>query len=190
MPYTEAVLTEVARIGTILPTSIFHATSRDTSLHGYDIPEGTTVMPNLWSVHHDPEHFPNPGKFDPGRFLDAQGQYQRDDHVMPFGIAPVGVVLRTRQSVGPFFAPRKPKAGRLSKSVFGGGLEERVNGLARYVSSLNLSVTSLFSLESVVKLVAAPPRHTHMRTPDPEVLSLRTGDETMRQTSSLIKPNS
>eukprot|EP00058_Branchiostoma_floridae_P015866 XP_002601354.1 hypothetical protein BRAFLDRAFT_82722 [Branchiostoma floridae] len=88
MPYTEAVLTEVARIGTILPTSIFHATSRDTSLHGYDIPEGTTVMPNLWSVHHDPEHFPNPGKFDPGRFLDAQGQYQRDDHVMPFGIGP------------------------------------------------------------------------------------------------------
>ncbi|XP_078574538.1 cytochrome P450 2U1-like isoform X1 [Branchiostoma floridae x Branchiostoma japonicum] len=88
MPYTEAVLTEVARIGTILPTSVFHATSRDTSFHGYDIPEGTTVMPNLWSVHHDPERFPNPGKFDPGRFLDAQGRYQRDDHVMPFGIGP------------------------------------------------------------------------------------------------------
>ncbi|XP_078573744.1 cytochrome P450 2U1-like [Branchiostoma floridae x Branchiostoma japonicum] len=88
MPYTEAVLTEVARIGTILPTSVLHATSRDTSFHGYLIPEGTTVMPNLWSVHHDPEHFPNPGKFDPGRFLDSQGQYQRDDHVMPFGIGP------------------------------------------------------------------------------------------------------
>eukprot|EP00058_Branchiostoma_floridae_P018391 XP_002603880.1 hypothetical protein BRAFLDRAFT_276924 [Branchiostoma floridae] len=88
MPYTEAVLTEVARIGTILPTGVTHATSRDTSFHGYDIPEGTLVLPNLWSVHHDPEHFPNPGKFDPSRFLDAQGQYQRDDHVMPFGIGP------------------------------------------------------------------------------------------------------
>ncbi|XP_078575545.1 cytochrome P450 2U1-like [Branchiostoma floridae x Branchiostoma japonicum] len=88
MPYTEAVLTEVARISTISPTGIFHATSRGTSLHGYHIPEATTVLPNLWSVHHDPEHFPNPGKFDPGRFLDGQGQYRRDDHIMPFGIGP------------------------------------------------------------------------------------------------------
>ncbi|XP_078581516.1 cytochrome P450 2U1-like [Branchiostoma floridae x Branchiostoma japonicum] len=88
MPYTEAVLTEVARIGTILPTSVTRATSRDTIFHGYNIPEGTAVLPNLWSVHHDPQHFPNPGKFDPGRFLDAQGQYQRDDHVMPFGLGP------------------------------------------------------------------------------------------------------
>ncbi|XP_078574172.1 cytochrome P450 2U1-like [Branchiostoma floridae x Branchiostoma japonicum] len=88
MPYTEAVLTDVARIGTILPTSVLHATSRDTSFHGYHIPEGTTALTNLWSVHHDPEHFPNPEKFDPGRFLDAQGQYQRDDHVMQFGIGP------------------------------------------------------------------------------------------------------
>ncbi|XP_035699760.1 cytochrome P450 2U1-like [Branchiostoma floridae] len=65
MPYTEAVLTEVARIGTIAPTSVFHATSRDTSFHGYHIPEGMTVVTNLWSVHHDPEHFPNPEKFAP-----------------------------------------------------------------------------------------------------------------------------
>eukprot|EP00058_Branchiostoma_floridae_P017188 XP_002602676.1 hypothetical protein BRAFLDRAFT_57967 [Branchiostoma floridae] len=44
MPYTEAVLTEVARIGTIAPTSFFHATSRDTSFRGYHIPEGMTVV--------------------------------------------------------------------------------------------------------------------------------------------------
>ncbi|CAH1242886.1 CYP2U1 [Branchiostoma lanceolatum] len=88
MPYTEAVLTEVARIATILPSGVVHATSRDTSFHGYHIPEGTTVLTNLWSVHHDPEHFPNPGKFDPGRFLDSQGQYRRDDHVIPFGVGP------------------------------------------------------------------------------------------------------
>ncbi|XP_035699524.1 cytochrome P450 2C15-like [Branchiostoma floridae] len=88
MPYTEAVLTEVARIGTILPNSVIHATSRDTSFRGYHIPGNTTVLPNIWSVHHDPKHFPNPGKFDPGRFLDAQGQYQRDDHVIPFSLGP------------------------------------------------------------------------------------------------------
>ncbi|KAI8510909.1 cytochrome P450 2U1-like [Branchiostoma floridae x Branchiostoma belcheri] len=88
LPYTDAVLTEVARMGTILPTSVFHATSRDTSFHGYHIPEETTVLPNLWSVHYDPEHFPNPERFDPGRFLDAQGRYQRDDHVIPFGVGP------------------------------------------------------------------------------------------------------
>ncbi|XP_066298657.1 cytochrome P450 2U1-like [Branchiostoma lanceolatum] len=88
MPYTEAVLTEVARIGTILPNSVVHGTSRDTSIHGYHIPGGTTVLPNIWSVHHDPEHFPNPGKFDPGRFLDARGQYRRDEHVIPFSLGP------------------------------------------------------------------------------------------------------
>ncbi|XP_035699757.1 cytochrome P450 2C15-like [Branchiostoma floridae] len=88
MPYTEAVLTEVGRTATIAPTSVYRATTRDTRFHGYHIPEGATVAANLWSVHYDPEHFPNPGKFDPGRFLDAQGQYRRDDHVIPFGLGP------------------------------------------------------------------------------------------------------
>ncbi|XP_066298812.1 cytochrome P450 2U1-like [Branchiostoma lanceolatum] len=86
MPYTEAFLAELGRAATIAPTSVYRAASRDTSFHGYHIPEGTTVVALLWSVHYDPEHFPNPEKFDPGRFLDAQGQYRKDDHVIPFGV--------------------------------------------------------------------------------------------------------
>ncbi len=34
----------------------------------------------------DPKHFKNPGLFNPDRFLDDQGQFVNDDHVIPFSI--------------------------------------------------------------------------------------------------------
>ena len=50
-----------------------HATYRDTKLNGYDIPKGTIVFNNLYAVLHEPETFPQPHRFYPGRFLDDDG---------------------------------------------------------------------------------------------------------------------
>ena len=35
----------------------------------YSIPKGSTVLANHWSIHMDPEVYPNPEAFDPDRFI-------------------------------------------------------------------------------------------------------------------------
>ncbi|XP_033763832.1 steroid 17-alpha-hydroxylase/17,20 lyase-like [Pecten maximus] len=73
MPYTEAVLHEVMRMGTVSPVGVPHAARNDTKLCGYDIPKGTTVMINHWALHFDARHWKDPKKFDPERYLDSDG---------------------------------------------------------------------------------------------------------------------
>ena len=54
MPYVEAVILESMRYGTNTPIGIPHMTSEDAELNGYLIPKGTLVIPNIWSISHDP----------------------------------------------------------------------------------------------------------------------------------------
>ncbi|XP_015281061.1 PREDICTED: cytochrome P450 2F3-like [Gekko japonicus] len=84
MPYMEAVLHEIQRFSDILPMSLPHAVTRNTHFRGYVIPKGTYVYPLLTTVHFDPEQHSNPYEFDPGRFLDARGCFQKADAFMPF----------------------------------------------------------------------------------------------------------
>eukprot|EP00058_Branchiostoma_floridae_P012137 XP_002597625.1 hypothetical protein BRAFLDRAFT_59118 [Branchiostoma floridae] len=88
MPYTTATLAEVQRINTILPYSVPHATSTDTTLNGYTIPEDAIILVNLWSVHMDPQLFPVPDKFNPGRFLDQDGNFSKHPALISFSIGP------------------------------------------------------------------------------------------------------
>lgn len=37
----------------------------------YFIPKGTSVVPNVCAVHHNPVNWPEPGKFDPSRFMET-----------------------------------------------------------------------------------------------------------------------
>ena len=41
----------------------------------YSIPKGTQVWPNLHELLHDERHWEDPHKFDPSRFLDAEGKF-------------------------------------------------------------------------------------------------------------------
>ena len=41
----------------------------------YNIPKGTQVWPNLHQLLHDERHWKDPHKFDPSRFLDADGKF-------------------------------------------------------------------------------------------------------------------
>ncbi|XP_066294394.1 cytochrome P450 2U1-like [Branchiostoma lanceolatum] len=84
MPYTEATLTEVNRLGTVAPFAVPHCTSSDTTFRGYSIPKDTFVEVNLWSVSHDPELWPEPNKFDPTRFLDDNGKYVKRNEIIAF----------------------------------------------------------------------------------------------------------
>ncbi|XP_041445614.1 vitamin D 25-hydroxylase isoform X3 [Xenopus laevis] len=86
MPYTEAVLHEILRFCNIAPLGIFHATSRDTVVRGYSIPEGTTVITNLYSVHFDEKYWTDPEIFYPERFLDSAGQFTKKEAFVPFSL--------------------------------------------------------------------------------------------------------
>ncbi|XP_066285435.1 cytochrome P450 2D4-like [Branchiostoma lanceolatum] len=86
LPYTNATLAEVLRIKPIVPLSVPHAASRDTTLNGYNIPQEAMIMVNLWSVHMDPQLFPEPNKFRPERFLDQDGNFVKHEAVIPFSV--------------------------------------------------------------------------------------------------------
>ena len=86
LPYLEATITETLRISSLVPLSVPHKTTVDTTLQGYSIPKGTTVIANLWSLHHDPEIWDDPHAFRPERFLDEEGKFvpPKADRVLPF----------------------------------------------------------------------------------------------------------
>ncbi|XP_078670784.1 cytochrome P450 2U1-like isoform X4 [Branchiostoma floridae x Branchiostoma belcheri] len=88
MPYTTATLAEVQRINTVLPLSVPHSLTRDTALNGYTIPAGANILVNLWSVHMDPQLFPEPDKFNPDRFLDRHGNFVKHEALIPFSVGP------------------------------------------------------------------------------------------------------
>ncbi|KAF7348408.1 hypothetical protein MSAN_01794900 [Mycena sanguinolenta] len=85
MPYCEAVVREVFRWRPIVPLALPHVTSEDDIYEGYFIPKGTTVLPNVWAMVHDESRYPDPDKFNPERFLNADGQLNADDHILAFG---------------------------------------------------------------------------------------------------------
>ncbi|KAJ7366653.1 cytochrome P450 [Mycena albidolilacea] len=85
LPYCEAVVREVLRWRPIVPLGVPHATTEDDIYNGYFIPKGTIVLANIWAMVHDESRYPNPDKFDPERFLNADGQLNTDDYILAFG---------------------------------------------------------------------------------------------------------
>jgi len=84
MPYTDAVLHEIQRMGNIVPLNGLRVAAKDTTLGGYFIPKGTSLMPSLTSVLFDKNEWETPDTFNPGHFLDADGKFVRRGAFMPF----------------------------------------------------------------------------------------------------------
>ncbi|KZO94399.1 cytochrome P450 [Calocera viscosa TUFC12733] len=77
--WTKAGLNQMYKIDSFLKESMRHtgiataimgrkAVKNVTFSDGTQIPAGAHVAINLWSIHHDPEIYPNPDEFDPFRF--------------------------------------------------------------------------------------------------------------------------
>ncbi|WVZ65099.1 hypothetical protein U9M48_014520 [Paspalum notatum var. saurae] len=86
LPYLEAILKETMRVHSAVPMLAPHLSREDASVDGYEIPAGTTVFVNVWSIGRDPVLWDAPQEFMLERFLgskvDVRGQ---DFELLPFG---------------------------------------------------------------------------------------------------------
>ena len=69
VPYTEAVIHEIQRRANILPLSVLHSTRTKVDIEEYSLPAGTVLVPFIGDIMNDPEHFPEPSKFQPERYI-------------------------------------------------------------------------------------------------------------------------
>ncbi|XP_010414441.1 PREDICTED: abscisic acid 8'-hydroxylase 2-like [Camelina sativa] len=80
MPLTSRVIQETQRAASVLSFT-FREAVQDVEFEGYLIPKGWKVLPLFRRIHHSPEYFPDPEKFDPSRFEVSPKPYT----YMPFG---------------------------------------------------------------------------------------------------------
>uniref|UniRef100_A0A3B1IHR3 Cytochrome P450, family 2, subfamily P, polypeptide 6 n=1 Tax=Astyanax mexicanus TaxID=7994 RepID=A0A3B1IHR3_ASTMX len=84
LPYTNAVIHEIQRMGNILPLNVVRAATKDTQIEEYSIPKGTMVAGNLTSVLFDKTEWETPDSFNQGHFLDSNGNFRKREAFMPF----------------------------------------------------------------------------------------------------------
>lgn len=84
LPFAEAVIMETQRLANVLPVGVLRRSLAPTRFMGYDIPEGTLVVPLLTNVLLNPDVYEDPLQFNPNRFIDANGKLIRDPKLIPF----------------------------------------------------------------------------------------------------------
>ncbi|KAK3918723.1 Methyl farnesoate epoxidase [Frankliniella fusca] len=91
--YLKAVLMETQRLGNIAPVGVPHRAVRNARIRGdkdgqeFVVPKGTIVLANLMSVHMDRDHWGDPERFRPERFLDETGSLKPPTkYFLPFGV--------------------------------------------------------------------------------------------------------
>jgi cytochrome P450 len=91
LPFAAAVMDEVLRL--YPPAWLVTRRAREADvLAGVEVAAGALVIVSPWLVHRHPSAWPDPERFDPGRFLDASGARRRDVAAeaayLPFGAGP------------------------------------------------------------------------------------------------------
>lgn len=80
--YLTATIQETLRIRPVLPNVAPRLVAKPIEIGGWTYPTGCSLVLNSYLIHHDPEIYPDPDKFQPERFLDEQpGTYTW----IPFG---------------------------------------------------------------------------------------------------------
>ncbi|XP_060221884.1 cytochrome P450 2J3-like isoform X3 [Meriones unguiculatus] len=85
MPYTNAVIHEVQRMGNIIPLNVPREVAVDTTLAGFHLPKGSMVLTNFTALHMDPKEWATPDVFNPEHFLE-NGQFKKREAFLPFSM--------------------------------------------------------------------------------------------------------
>ncbi|EJD37712.1 cytochrome P450 [Auricularia subglabra TFB-10046 SS5] len=88
LPYLDAIIKELLRWHSIVNLALPHVATEDDTLRGYDIPKGTIVMANVWTILHDPKKYPDPMSFKPERFMPGAEGENEDPSKYAFGFGP------------------------------------------------------------------------------------------------------
>ncbi|KAA8647949.1 hypothetical protein EYZ11_008690 [Aspergillus tanneri] len=89
MPYINMVIKESHRWRPVSPLGVSHAVSEDDHVNDKLIPKGSTIVLNVWGMHHDSNRWKEPEHFQPDRFEDfpalastyaASGEWDKRDH--------------------------------------------------------------------------------------------------------------
>uniref|UniRef100_A0A2M4BKV4 Putative cytochrome n=1 Tax=Anopheles marajoara TaxID=58244 RepID=A0A2M4BKV4_9DIPT len=89
MPYIDQCINESLR--KYPPgANLIRQVSRDYRVPGTDVifPKGMNVMIPVYAIHHDPEHYPDPERYDPDRFAAERQENRTPFTFLPFGEGP------------------------------------------------------------------------------------------------------
>ncbi|XP_071691704.1 cytochrome P450 93B2-like [Rutidosis leptorrhynchoides] len=90
LPYIQAIIKETLRLHPPIPM-IIRKSIEDVKVQGYDIPRGTLLFVNIWSIGRNSQYWENPLEFNPRRFLNYDEQKGSLDikgqcfQLLPFG---------------------------------------------------------------------------------------------------------
>ncbi|MDL4819530.1 cytochrome P450 [Actinomadura opuntiae] len=87
LTHLEMALKEAMRLYPPGPYGAREATE-DVELGPYTVPAGTTIFYPFWAVHLNPEYWPDPQAFDPGRFGPEASAGRPRLAYIPFGVGP------------------------------------------------------------------------------------------------------
>ncbi|XP_066904056.1 probable cytochrome P450 6a14 [Halyomorpha halys] len=104
MEYLDMVISETSRKYPTVPTLVRQCTKSITLPAGQKMEQDTLILIPVWSLHHDPQYFPNPEKFDPGRF-----SQENKDSIVPYTYLPFGE--GPRMCIGMRFGLLQTKVG-------------------------------------------------------------------------------
>jgi cytochrome P450 len=84
LTYTRAVIQEAMRLRPAA-WQVPRVAIKDDLIDGFRVPAGTTVVPLIYGIHHNPSVWNNPERFDPGRVLAAAPATRHRLAWAPFG---------------------------------------------------------------------------------------------------------
>ncbi|KLJ09232.1 hypothetical protein EMPG_15340 [Blastomyces silverae] len=96
LPFLDALISEGLRAYPPIPAGLLReAPIGGCTINGIYVPGGTVASTHAWTTHRNPEHFPDPEKFDPSRWLGDNVTDGMKKFWMPFSKGPRNCMGRT-----------------------------------------------------------------------------------------------